>query len=108
MGTPSFSLLWAPALIGMAIGFALYGTSVGQYLFYIRFFSEDHYILKSVFTVFMLDTANTIITGSLYWEMLVTCRWSIAPECTGGLPWQMKANVIVICLLTFCVQWCDV
>ncbi|KAL4078509.1 hypothetical protein V8B97DRAFT_1915061 [Scleroderma yunnanense] len=97
MGTTSFSLL-------------LYGTSVGQHLFYIRFFPEDHNILKSVvFTVlyailvFAHDTSTS--DGSLYWEMLVTCRRSIAPECTGGLPWQMnavilKANVMVILLCT--------
>ncbi|KAL4074030.1 hypothetical protein J3A83DRAFT_4233041 [Scleroderma citrinum] len=30
--------------------------------------------------------------------MLVTCRRSIAPECTGGLPCSSK------CLLAFCVQ----
>ncbi|KIM54263.1 hypothetical protein SCLCIDRAFT_1222139 [Scleroderma citrinum Foug A] len=110
MGTPSFSLVWAPGYIGMAIGFALYGASIGQYLFYVRFFPDDHYILKfAVFTVLyvILKLSWTITTGSLYWKMLVICRQNTSYGYTLALPWQLNVTLVTNCMIAFCVQWCD-
>ncbi|KAL4071692.1 hypothetical protein V8B97DRAFT_2109878 [Scleroderma yunnanense] len=102
------SLKWAPGFIGMAIGLTLYGVSIGQYLFYIQFFPNDHSILKFVvFTVFVLDSVNAFTLSSFYWRVLVTCRRDISYECTLGLPWDLYVVIVTMCSVAFCVQWCD-
>ncbi|KAL4077590.1 hypothetical protein J3A83DRAFT_4214820 [Scleroderma citrinum] len=108
METPSFSLRWAPGFVGMAIGFALYGVSLGQFLFYVRFFPDDHLILKSlVLGVFVLDTAHTVTTGSFYWRELVACRGTTSYECTLALPWDLNTILVCNALVAFFVQRCD-
>ncbi|KAL4071688.1 hypothetical protein V8B97DRAFT_427348 [Scleroderma yunnanense] len=88
------SLRWAPGFIGMAIGLVLYGVSIGQYLFYVRFFPNDHSILKFVvFMVFVLDSVNVFTWSSFYWRVLVTCRRDISYECTLRLPWDMSVSM---------------
>ncbi|KAL4071690.1 hypothetical protein V8B97DRAFT_2109877 [Scleroderma yunnanense] len=89
----------------MAIGLVLYGVSIGQYLFYIRFFQNDHSILKfMVFMVFVLDSVNAFTLSSFYWRVLVTCRRDTSYECTLGLPWDLYAAIVTMSSVSFCVQ----
>lgn len=89
----------------MTIGLALYGVSVGQCLFYIRFFPDDYFILRSVvFAVCVLESVNTFVTGSFYWRILVSCRQNTSYYCTLGLPWDLNVSIVTNCLVAFFVQ----
>ncbi|KAL4077592.1 hypothetical protein J3A83DRAFT_4185942 [Scleroderma citrinum] len=101
----------------MAIGFALYGASIGQYLFYIRFFPDDHYILKSaafiVLYAILLFSHHTNTLTILEQQLSVTLVTNVlSSKCTVAFcvqcfyahrVWIMSArNKLLICAVLTC------
>ncbi|KAL4073142.1 hypothetical protein V8B97DRAFT_1952518 [Scleroderma yunnanense] len=88
MSTLPISIKWGPQLIGLAVGLAFYGVSVGQYLFYARAFPDEKCFLKVlVGLVFFMDTIHTVVTTSFCWRIFVYCRVLADQECSLQLPW---------------------
>ncbi|KAG1734596.1 hypothetical protein EDB19DRAFT_1142956 [Suillus lakei] len=93
----STEVMWGPGFIGYIIATVLYGTSFGQYIFYLRSFPQDSKKLKSfIMTVFLFETIHQCAMMGIYWSILISCRRSTSLECTNKLPWQMLASTFVL------------
>ncbi|KAI6030328.1 hypothetical protein EDC04DRAFT_91262 [Pisolithus marmoratus] len=89
----------------MAVGLALYGVSVCQYLFYVAAFPDDKWLLKSVVSlVFALDTFNTIALLSFNRRTLISCRWQTSYACTVEMPWDLSSAFASRFFIAFFVQ----
>ncbi|KIJ13148.1 hypothetical protein PAXINDRAFT_100845 [Paxillus involutus ATCC 200175] len=101
----SFALIWAPTLVGYSVALAAYGATVGQVIYYARAFPSDRRPLKIlVFSVFMFDSAHTILGTSSLYTTFIQCRGNTSPGCILYVPRVLPAGLFVIFLVTFMVQ----
>ncbi|KAG2131024.1 hypothetical protein DEU56DRAFT_814499 [Suillus clintonianus] len=105
MAANSTDIMWGPGVIGFVIATAFYGTAFGQYIFYLKYFSQDSKRLKLfIMMVFCLGTINEFALIGMYWSILISCRRSTSLVCTTELPWQMLLGVFMSCLIVFAVH----
>ncbi|KIJ65715.1 hypothetical protein HYDPIDRAFT_110864 [Hydnomerulius pinastri MD-312] len=99
---------WGPGIIGLVISVAMYGTAVGQSIFYARSFPEDPISTN------IADTVHLLGSCYFYWVQLVACHRIKSWSCQTQLPplycqriWIIsgkKKHVTVPILVTAVVQ----
>ncbi|KAG1718239.1 hypothetical protein EDD22DRAFT_36838 [Suillus occidentalis] len=73
---------WGPGVIGYIFALWLSGLTVGQMVFYLKVYANDHKGIKAaVVFVFVLDMVHTYCTSALFWRLLVSCRRNTSHEC---------------------------
>ncbi|KIJ65732.1 hypothetical protein HYDPIDRAFT_110882, partial [Hydnomerulius pinastri MD-312] len=96
---------WGPGIIGLVISVAMYGTAVGQSIFYARSFPKDPISTKlTVFLLFLADTVHLLGTCYFYWVQLIACHRMTSWSCQTQLPPEAWFAVPVNYLITFTVQ----
>ncbi|KAH7909855.1 hypothetical protein BJ138DRAFT_178544 [Hygrophoropsis aurantiaca] len=96
--------LWGPSFAGLVISLAMYGTSVGQYIYYVISFpgSTDLNSIKAfVFSVMLFNTVHTYVSVAFFWMMLVSGHNSFTHILL--MPWQLAMVLLCYCI-TFIVQ----
>ncbi|KIJ20840.1 hypothetical protein PAXINDRAFT_95834 [Paxillus involutus ATCC 200175] len=80
---------WAPGLIGLAVSALLYGTALGQSIFYARSFPNDFNAIKlMVLLIFFADTVHLIGSSQYFWYLLISCHRSNSWSCETELSWE--------------------
>ncbi|KAJ7671878.1 hypothetical protein B0H17DRAFT_1084881 [Mycena rosella] len=98
-----YSLLTGPILAGTQFNWALLGTlTVQVYIFYLSFPRERAWIKALVYTIFLLDVAQTAIASHFAYALLVN-GWG-NPEALLKLPWSSVAIPIFTGLISAAVQ----
>ncbi|KAH7926562.1 hypothetical protein BV22DRAFT_340740 [Leucogyrophana mollusca] len=101
----SIALNLGPGLMGLGLGFVVYGVALGQYGFYLRTFSVDRRALKAlVFLVFVMDTLHTYGMAGYNWVLVIFCRHDTSRGCPSTLPWEAIMAAICSYSITFVVQ----
>ncbi|KAF8845164.1 hypothetical protein BDN67DRAFT_548876 [Paxillus ammoniavirescens] len=96
---------WAPGLIGLAVSAFLYGTALGQSIFYARSFPNDFNVIKlMVLLIFFADTVHLIGSSQYFWYLLISCHRSNSWSCETELSWGAIATVLMSYIITFAVQ----
>ncbi|KIJ62056.1 hypothetical protein HYDPIDRAFT_30871 [Hydnomerulius pinastri MD-312] len=96
---------WGPGFIGFTISIAMYGTAVGQSIFYARSFPKDPIFTKLiVFLLFIADTVHLLGACYFYWVQLISCRRIKTWSCQTQLPPETWLAVPINFLVTFTVQ----
>ncbi|KAH7882267.1 hypothetical protein F5I97DRAFT_334496 [Phlebopus sp. FC_14] len=92
----SFALQWGPGICGFMVAMALFGCTLGQFMFYLLSFPKDLKSLKlSVVLLLVVDALHTYCVTALYWKYLGLCHGVTSPPCPTVLPWEMLASVLL-------------
>ncbi|KAJ7671863.1 hypothetical protein B0H17DRAFT_1084848 [Mycena rosella] len=98
-----YVLLTGPILAGTQFNWALLGTlTVQVYIFHLSFPRERAWIKALVYTIFLLDVAQTAIASHFAYALLVD-GWG-NPAALTGLPWSSVAIPIFTGLISSAVQ----
>ncbi|KAJ7474318.1 hypothetical protein FB451DRAFT_286964 [Mycena latifolia] len=98
-----YLLLTTPILFGTQFNWALLGTlSLQVYIFHISFPKEPGWLKALVYTVYLLDVAQTAIASHLAFKIL--CDGWGDPTALSGLPWPGAATPIFTGLISASVQ----
>ncbi|KAH7925605.1 hypothetical protein BV22DRAFT_1195004 [Leucogyrophana mollusca] len=99
----NFALEYGPGLMGLALGFAVYGAALGQYAFYLFAFPFDHRALKVlVLLLFVMDALHTYGMAGWNWVLLVSCHHVATQD--PVFPWQGTMAGICSFCITMLVQ----
>ncbi|KAJ6595168.1 hypothetical protein DFH09DRAFT_1136354 [Mycena vulgaris] len=98
-----YVMLTGPILAGTQLNWALLGTLTLQvYLFHVAFPNERTPLKALVYTIFLLDVAQTAISSHFAYMLLVT-GWG-DPAVLTNLPWSSAAGPIFTGIISASVQ----
>ncbi|KAJ6600957.1 hypothetical protein DFH09DRAFT_1126331 [Mycena vulgaris] len=98
-----YVLLTGPILAGTQLNWALLGTLTLQvYIFHVSFPTERTWLKALVYTIFLLDVAQTAISSHFAYMLLVN-GWG-NPTALTNLPWSSAAGPIFTGIISASVQ----
>ncbi|KAH0829183.1 hypothetical protein J3R83DRAFT_2731 [Lanmaoa asiatica] len=96
---------WSPVLIGFTLSTFMYGTALGQSIYYIYTFPDDPNNIKAlVLGIILADSAYLVGSIHFFWTFFVSCHRSNSWSCEHNLPW---GEVVMGCIngtIIFIVQ----